>query len=646
MATTTTGTCRPGLQVLPRCRLAGWLALACLGTAAATSPAAPGDLDPGFGNAGEYLRANARGQLVMLPSGQLLETAIVRDGAGIALKSRRLLADGRPDPAWGAGGEATVDLSRLPFRNEAWTSAYWLARPQRDGTILVQVWLGTDARSSIGGLAAQPLDLVLRLRADGALDTRYGTEGMTLLQDGNRDWIFGVIPQADGSTLVVEGCNICDVYPSADRIRRLGPDGREDRGFTYRGETLEVVLGSVFTAVRRPDGVVLVAGSGGLMRINADGAVDTSGGAKGRIDLEEGLTARLRDVTRRADLSPTIAGAALDRDGRIVLALAVRGVVSAGSGVVQAIAIARLDRDGAIDPSFGSGAGLGVLSFAGAPWAAQPFSFQFMTVAVADDGGVTVHAQLSLDDATALPGRTIGLARFDAAGRPRTPVPDGGLQLLGHGGAPWLEAVGPADTVILGTARGAVRLRGDAGDSPGMLSFGDVRVQETAGLLRIPLVRAAGSRGAVALEYTTADEVTGSAPLTTAGSDYVATTGRVEWADGESGLKYASIPLIDDAAAEPTETLTVRLRALSGAAILNGSELRAYIQSDEVAPAPAPPRASAPAAPVAAGTPPPSTPANSGSGGGGSVDPRLLPALLLYAFRRRRGDRSIFRDEK
>lgn len=117
--TTTTGTGRTGLRVRPQCRLAAWLALACLGAAAATSPAAPGDLDPGFGSAGEYLREYARGQLVMLPSRQLLDVVVVRDGAGIALKSRRLLADGRPDPAWGAAGEATVDLSRLPFRNEA-----------------------------------------------------------------------------------------------------------------------------------------------------------------------------------------------------------------------------------------------------------------------------------------------------------------------------------------------------------------------------------------------------------------------------------------------------------------------------------------------------------------------------------------------
>ncbi len=476
------------------------------------------------------------------------------------------------------------------------------------------------------------MDLALRLRADGSLDTRYGTEGMTLLQDGNVNWIFGVIPQTDGGALVVEGCNVCDVYPYAERIRRLGPDGREDAGFTYRGAMLDEVVGSVFTAARRPDGGVMVVGSGGMVRINADGAVEASGGSKGRIDLADDLSARLREATRRTDLSVTVAGATLDRDGRIVLALAGRLPASEGAAVIESIAIARLDRDGAIDASFGNGAGLGRLSVAGAPWSAQPLSYQPMTVAVADDGGVAVQAWLYTSDRTALPGTTIGLARFDAAGRPRTPVPDGGLQLLGHGGAPSLMTVGSADTVVLATGRGAVRLRGDAGDSPGMVSFGSMTARETAGSLRIPLVRAAGSRGTVTLEYTTADEGTVGPPLATAGSDYVATTGRVEWADGESGVKYASVPLIDDTAAEPTEWLTVRLRVLGGAAIVDGSQLIAYIQSDEVAPAPTP----TPAPPASSATAPPSMPANSGSGGGGSVDPRLLPALLLYAIRRRR----------
>jgi Domain of unknown function (DUF5122) beta-propeller len=428
-----------------RGRRPGWVALAWLAASAATGRAAPGDIDMSFGSAGEYAPANSRSQLVALPSGPLLETVVARDGAGIALQTRRLFLDGRPDPAWGVAGQATVDLSRLPFRNEAWTSASWLSRPQQDGSVLVQLWLGTDARTSIGGLRAMPLDLVLRLRADGSLDARYGNQGMTLLQDGNINWIFDTIPQPDGSALIVEGCNVCDIYPYAVRIRRLLPDGTEDAGFNYRGAELDSVVGQVFTAVRRPDGMVLVVGSGGMLRLDADGRVDTSRGSNGRIDLDEPLTARLREATQRTDVSARIAAATLDRQGRILLALAAVGTSTAGPAIVDAIAVARLDADGGVDAGFGNGSGLGRLSLARAPWATEPFSGHYMTLGVAEDGGVTVHVTLYTYDATSPRGSPIGLARFDASGRPRIPSPDAGLQLLGYRAAHSLRAVGPED---------------------------------------------------------------------------------------------------------------------------------------------------------------------------------------------------------
>jgi Calx-beta domain len=162
-----------------------------------------------------------------------------------------------------------------------------------------------------------------------------------------------------------------------------------------------------------------------------------------------------------------------------------------------------------------------------------------------------------------------------------------------------------------------------------MVSFGSVQAREDAGLLRVPLVRAAGSRGAVALEYTTGDVDFASSSQATAGVDYVASTGRVEWTDGESGLKFVTIPLIDDTLAEPVESFTVRVRVVGGSAILIGSQSTASILSEETSPPPPPPVAAAPSIT-------PGSPVGGTGGGGGSITPPLLLALLAQALARRR----------
>jgi len=76
---------------------------------------------------------------------------------------------------------------------------------------------------------------------------------------------------------------------------------------------------------------------------------------------------------------------------------------------------------------------------------------------------------------------------------------------------------------------------------------------ERAGAATFVVVRQGASAGAASVDYATLD---GSA---TAGADYTTTTGTLSWADGETGGKSVTVPLIDDTVAERHETVSVML---------------------------------------------------------------------------------------
>ncbi|HEV7396234.1 MAG TPA: DUF4394 domain-containing protein, partial [Pyrinomonadaceae bacterium] len=84
-------------------------------------------------------------------------------------------------------------------------------------------------------------------------------------------------------------------------------------------------------------------------------------------------------------------------------------------------------------------------------------------------------------------------------------------------------------------------------------------VKESAGNVIITLVRQGGAAGNVSVDYATVNETA------TAGADYVAASGTINFADGESSKSF-SIPIINDNLTEGFETFGVRLSNPTGGA--------------------------------------------------------------------------------
>jgi photosystem II stability/assembly factor-like uncharacterized protein len=95
-----------------------------------------------------------------------------------------------------------------------------------------------------------------------------------------------------------------------------------------------------------------------------------------------------------------------------------------------------------------------------------------------------------------------------------------------------------------------------AGEARGSVEFGEFAYPalEDVGQLMITVNRVGGSRGAITVGYSTADQTA------TAGTDYTAISGTLTFADGETS-KTLSIPIFEDGAVEPEERATLKLTA-------------------------------------------------------------------------------------
>jgi uncharacterized delta-60 repeat protein len=321
-------------------------AIAFAAFTAAPAGAASGSLDTAFGNGGFSTAplgtwAGAVASVVQA-DGKIVTAGEAQVNDKYVLVSTRMNPNGSLDWSYGNGGWVSVDMG-----GSAGGNAIAL---QPDGKIVIA---GTGR--SNGGTGPLALAAV-RLKTDGSLDSSFGTGGIATVPIGSVAQATGLAIQSDGK-IVLGGAAVTDHHRFV--VARLNSNGTIDSGFGTGGYTKFNPDGVAWGLVLQPDGKIALAGeatSNGqrvymVARVRSNGTPDPTFGSNGVVMIPIGSNAYGMAI-------------ALQPDGRLLIT----GCAVAGSNVV---ATARLQSNGALDSSFGSG---GIAQFNG--WGVNAMTLQ------------------------------------------------------------------------------------------------------------------------------------------------------------------------------------------------------------------------------------------------------------------------------
>lgn len=137
----------------------------------------------------------------------------------------RFLADGTPDPSFGIGtGYVRLVNVPSPPPNAGWVGKAVVA--DRDGSLLLSLTIDEDTDATQAG--------IVRVRADGALDTDFGNGGLRPLDLENGVFIDALAVRSDGRILAAG--SIHHTGGSRDvLVARLRANGSFDTGFDGNG---------------------------------------------------------------------------------------------------------------------------------------------------------------------------------------------------------------------------------------------------------------------------------------------------------------------------------------------------------------------------------------------------------------------------
>jgi hypothetical protein len=303
-------------------------------------------------------------------------------------------------------------------------------------------------------------------------------------------------------------------------------------------------------------------------------------------------------------------------------------------------AITKFDRRGELDATFGAGTGSVQIDFSAAFFGISDSRQLIHDVMFAPDAA---HIYLKLevlhpDGSTACAG---GIARVSLDGMPDLSFGRNGLTCLDYGAFPFFLVGSQRNGGLLfGQWLGSLylyRLLVDATESPGMVmlrSAPSTGVREADGTMTMPVVRTAGHDGAVSVSFSTGprlpdpDDGNGSIVSYAAseGSDFLAASGQLDWADGDDAEREITVTIVDDEIDDENEHFSIRISDPQGGALADGQPIDVGIADDDEAPPPTDP-------------PPTGPPVSGGSGGGGGAlswpTLLLLSGLLLGPQRRR-----------
>ena len=404
-----------------------------------------GGLDPSFGDDGVVdlrvpgFTASAE-DVAALPDGRIVVVGVARgrpEGTEAGDTQRRLIvqrlyADGTPDPSFGDGGRATVDLASLLEQIDATTRGGPVVAAYPDGEFGGQFAVAVDGDVyTFGPGGATPLST-----RDAAATLR---QAVGLPADSSSITVADLLAGPDGR-LTVSG-RVTDTLDatSVDVVARLLPDGSLDP--TSAGGGAAVVAAPADALGDDDDPFNLVSSRLGAIAFDpaGDGSVLAAGTFQGQrpSDVDDALDAGAYLLRLAPDGMPddtfgdggdgsTVFGFDDAGNGVTVSALAPTpsgGAVVIGSGNTD---VFRFGPDGAPDPTFGTAGRASVPLPAGDDIPDGLLFTGLADVAVQNDGRVVIASGLAegVDGA----GR-FGVFRLDADGTPDESFGTGGARV-------------------------------------------------------------------------------------------------------------------------------------------------------------------------------------------------------------------------
>ncbi len=531
----------------PLIRLVGLEAAAVAAAAGMTGPpalAAPGDLDPSFGEVGRQsnLHSNSRFQQW---------SAEVQDDDSV------LFGGGGEYCYWGCYEDYFVGRLLPNGTPDASFSAAML-----DNATVYDTALQVDGRLVAVGNSNHKLQ-VFRLRPDGSLDPDFGLGGLVTISDESGVSYDGhsVIVDPDGRIVVAGSRNYRSLL-----VARLEANGALDLTFGTGGifvASEPVDAGNNFARIAR------VAGGGYRVTAHGPTTPTTDGSpssckvfgltATGALDAGFG-TAGVAAAPSPDDKPRNCTSLVMQGDGRILLG---GHDPDAGDGYLS-----RLLPDGTLDSGFHPD-----------QVAAQMSAVTALGVGSGGSIFVAGHDRTGLSGALVV--RLVADGTLDALfGRAGVAEVEVNARRVSYPSISDMKIVAGDALVVAGASFYAgnafvARLLGNAaGGSPGVLSMRQQRLlgTEQDGRAVLTVRRMGGSTGTIAVSYSTRDfpepPATGSgyAPgaRAAAGADYTATTGRLTWADGDVSEREIVVPIAADTTAEKPEFFEVVLESPEG----------------------------------------------------------------------------------
>src|SRR6478735_471829 len=344
--------------------------------AQATADSTPGSLDPTFGNGGKVLTpGGGASDAIMQPNGDI----VVSTGSGVA----RFLPTGQLDTAFGSGG-----LASTGFVGGEGLQGVAL---QPDGKI---IWVGSQNTPGFPAFGTFSF-VVARFNANGTLDASFGTGGRDSVEffappmQGAQEFARAVLVQPDGKILVAGSARQGQIRfaPIQGALARFNADGTLDTSFGTGGKILSSSLpngitalgldaaGDIFTLPIRaefsPSGqaealtpaAITASSSGGSSAFLPSGQFVLANGSSVARHDDDIQVQRFNADGSLASASPAFdySGAAgLDqaRDSALAVAVQANGQAVVGGAHffgTSLFGVARVNSDGTLDASFGSG---------------------------------------------------------------------------------------------------------------------------------------------------------------------------------------------------------------------------------------------------------------------------------------------------